>query len=94
MSRYKGRQNANAVERDFPHIVEMAIPDGGFGDRLDAMHDWHLARGIQAKHGQGRRDERGQYFIRWCFADPAMAKSFATTFWESDGGHQWMRYEI
>ena len=69
MSRYKGRQNANAVERDFPHIVEMAIPDGGFGDRLDAMHDWHLARGIQAKHGQGRRDERGQYFIRWCFAD-------------------------
>ncbi|MGB9042766.1 MAG: hypothetical protein WCC81_09870 [Pseudolabrys sp.] len=61
MTRYKGRQNAKTVERDFPYIVEMAIPDG---------------------HGQGRRDERGQYFIRWCFADPAMAKSFGTMFCE------------
>ena len=25
MARYKGRSSANAIERDFPHIVEMAV---------------------------------------------------------------------
>jgi len=33
MSRYKGRSSAKTVERDFPHIVEMAVPLGGFGKR-------------------------------------------------------------
>jgi hypothetical protein len=80
MTRYKGRASAKAVERDFPHFVEFPIPEGGLGDRLNAMHDWHLARGIQARHGQSRRDENGQYFIRWCFGDAAMAKSFAAVF--------------
>ena len=29
MTRYKGRSNAKAIEREFPHIVEMAVPPGG-----------------------------------------------------------------
>jgi len=56
------------------------IPEGGFGDRLNAMLDWHLARSIQARHGQSRRDENGQYFVRWCFADPTIAAAFANVF--------------
>jgi hypothetical protein len=34
VTRYKGRQNAKAIERDFPYIVEMAVPPHGFGSRL------------------------------------------------------------
>jgi hypothetical protein len=41
MTRYKGRQSAKAIERDFPHIVEMVVPEGGLGKRLDAMYDFH-----------------------------------------------------
>ena len=33
MSRYEGRQNAKAVERDYPHFVDIAVPLG--------MHDFH-----------------------------------------------------
>jgi hypothetical protein len=27
----------------FPYIVEMAVPEGGLGKRLDTMHEWHRA---------------------------------------------------
>ena len=35
MTRYKGRTKAKTIERDFPHHVEMIVPEGGFGKRLD-----------------------------------------------------------
>jgi len=38
VSRYKGRASAKAIERDIPHIVEMRVPLGGFGSKLNAMH--------------------------------------------------------
>jgi len=38
MPRYKGRASPKAIERDFPHIVEMRVPLGGFGSKLNAMH--------------------------------------------------------
>ena len=80
MTRNKGRASAKTIEKDFPHFVEFPIPEGGFGDRLNTMHDWHLARGIPARHGQSRRDENGRYFIRWCFAEATTAKMFADEF--------------
>ena len=39
MTRYKGRQNAKAVERDFPHFVDIVVPLGGLGSKLDVMYD-------------------------------------------------------
>jgi hypothetical protein len=48
MARYKGRSGSKASERDFPHIVEIAVPPGGLGKQLDRMYDWHRARGIEA----------------------------------------------
>jgi hypothetical protein len=79
MSRYKGRQSAKAVERDYPHFVEILVPPNGLGRKLDAMHDFHTRHSIQAKRGHGRRDDNGS-FIRWCFADPAIAAAFAKEF--------------
>ena len=79
MPRYKGRQSAKAIERDFPHIVEMAVPFGGFGKRLDDMDEWHRACGIQPRNGRGRHDD-DRDFVRWCFADANTAAAFAAEF--------------
>lgn len=79
MPRYKGRSNSKAVERAFPHIVEIAVPPGGLGKRLDVMYDWHHTHGIEAHRGRGCREE-GRDVIRWCFADAKTAVDFATAF--------------
>lgn len=79
MARYKGRKSTKSIERDFPHIVEIAVPLGGLGKRLDAMYDFHAMYGIQAQHERGRRDN-GRDYVTWCFADPAIANDFANMF--------------
>ena len=71
------------IERDFPHVVEIAVPLGGLGKTLDAMHEFHTQYRIHA-HTQSRRSEDGRDFIRWHFADRAVAKSFVTVFAASD----------
>jgi hypothetical protein len=65
----------------------MVVPLFGFGKKLDAMHKWHRAMGIEAMYGRGRRDENGRDYIRWCFADPETAKAFASEF-SGIGRHQ------
>ena len=80
MTRYKGSAKTKLIERDFPQRVEMLIPEGGLGKRLDEMHDWHHARGIQAKFGRSWRDKDNRDHLTWCFADPATAESFASEF--------------
>ena len=44
MTRYKGRTRINLIERDFPHHVELMVPEGEFGKLLDEMHEWQRAR--------------------------------------------------
>jgi hypothetical protein len=80
MSRYKGRTKTKFVERDFPHHVDMMVPEFGFGAHLDAMYDWHHTRGVLALHGSGRRDESSRYCTRWCFADADTAAAFGLQF--------------
>jgi hypothetical protein len=67
MTRYKGRPSAQTIVRDFPHVVEIAMPAGGLGKRPDAMHEFHAGRVIRARNGPHRR-QNGQEFISWCFA--------------------------
>ena len=57
MSRYKDRQRAKAIEKDFRHFVDMVVPLGGFGKRLDTIYDFLDRHGIEAKRGHGWRDE-------------------------------------
>jgi hypothetical protein len=84
MSRYKGRASAKAIERDFPYIVEMRVPLGGFGRRLDDMYEWFTRHGIKPMASTGRRDENNRDYIRWCFAEEATAKAFAAEFNQPD----------
>ena len=79
MTRYKGRKSQKAIEREFPHVVEIAVPPRGLGAQLDAMHHFHGTRGIQACIGLGRRDG-GRDYLRWYFTRPAVANAFAAEF--------------
>lgn len=78
MAPYKGRSSRKTIERDFRHHVEIAIPPGGLGKRLDAMHEFCTARGVRSHAFTHRK--KGEFLIRWHFADPAMAAAFAGVF--------------
>jgi hypothetical protein len=62
---YKGRPAEQTLAREFPHVVEIAVPLVGFGRRLERMHD-HL-RGVAHQRGRGRYEDE-QNFTRWIFA--------------------------
>jgi hypothetical protein len=68
-----------ALNREFPHVVEIAVPPRGLGRRLDAMHGFHTARDIKACLGRGRREESRDY-LRWYFTRAATAEAFAAEF--------------
>ena len=79
MGRHKRRRRSNVFKRTFPHTVEVAVPRGGLGKQLEAMHEFHAERGIEACLGRGRRGDNQDY-LRWYFADPTTAASFAIEF--------------
>jgi hypothetical protein len=79
MTRYKGHASPKTIEREFPHVVEIAVPPGGLGTQLDATHHFHHARGVEACLGLGRHDKDRDY-LRWYFTRPTMAEAFATEF--------------
>jgi hypothetical protein len=79
MSRYKGRLSAKAMERRFPHIVEMVVPEGGFGSKINDMAAWHHERGIERHNGAGSYRE-DVWYVRWCFLNEADAEAFRQAF--------------
>jgi hypothetical protein len=64
---------------DLPHIVELALPGGGFGRTLDAIHAFHRERGIES-YGGRRQRRNDKDFVRWCFDDRSEADAFAERF--------------
>jgi len=48
MTRHKGRTGTKAIERNFPHVIEMAIPPGGS----------RQAAGCSARMAQSARDTK------------------------------------
>jgi hypothetical protein len=73
--RYKGRPSRKSIARDFPHVVEIAIPPGGLGKQLNAMYAFHQQRSIQVAHLPHRHTGDRDY-LRWCFARRAIAEQF------------------
>src|SRR5262249_7137314 len=70
--RYKGRPSGKTIARDFPFVVEIAVPPGGLGKRLNDMHAFHNQRGIQVAHIRHRHADDGDHLL-WCFARRAIA---------------------
>jgi hypothetical protein len=79
MASHKGRTSPKTTVRKFPHVVEIAVPPGGLGAQLDAMHYFHEVRGIKACLGRGRRKDDPD-FLRWYFTGPTTAEAFAAEF--------------
>jgi len=79
MSRYKGQLRASRIEQEFPHHVDIVVPLGGLGTRLDAMYEFHTKHGIKPQRGHGTHTADGAV-IRWCFADAKTAAAFAAAF--------------
>jgi hypothetical protein len=79
MSRRKGEITAGMNERDYPHLVELALPAGGFRATTEKIFAFHSERSIQMRRGRGRNDD-GQFFVTFCFADPRHADAFQDRF--------------
>ena len=79
MTRYRGRISAKAIETIYPHFVDIIVPPGGLGTKLDAMYGFHARHGIAAQRSHGRHDANGT-IIRRCFADKTLAMKFADEF--------------
>ena len=43
---HKSRPSAKTISREFPFVVEILVPEGGLGKKLDRMHEFHRLRGI------------------------------------------------
>jgi hypothetical protein len=39
MTRYKGRQSAKAVQKEFPYFVDIVVPPGGLGNHVTVIRD-------------------------------------------------------
>jgi hypothetical protein len=78
-TRYKGRPSGKIIARDFPFIVQIAVPEGGLGKRLNAMYAFHDQLGIQAMQIGHRPDDEGDH-LHWRFALRPIAEEFAAKF--------------
>ncbi len=79
MTRRKGETTGRMNERNYPNMVELPVPFGGFRDTSFAIDAFHRERGLESKYGRGRNDE-GQWYVRYCFADPTVADAFRDLF--------------
>jgi hypothetical protein len=68
------------IDQEYPHQVEIAIPEAGLGTRLHDMHDFCRERGFQyATRGKLRRSEKRDV-MRYCFCNAGDAESFQAVF--------------
>ena len=79
MTRRKGEITGHMNERDFPHLVELALPPGGFRSQTSEFEAFHREPRIRKRRGRGRH-EGGQFYIRFCFPDAATADAFHDRF--------------
>ena len=79
MTRRKREITGLANERDFPHLVELALPPGGFRSVFLDFDAFHRERRIPVRRGRSRH-EAEQSYIRLCFPDAATADAFRNRF--------------
>ena len=66
-------------ERDFPHLVELALPLGPFRSVILEIDAFHRERRIPVRRGRSRHEVK-QVYIRFCFPDAATADAFRNRF--------------
>ena len=58
----KGPATPETTERTYPYIVEMLVPEGGFGRKLDAMHQFTPATEYKPSAGAAAAKEDATTF--------------------------------
>jgi hypothetical protein len=66
-------------ERDFPHLVELTFPPGGFRSVFLEIDAFHRERRIPVRRGRNQHEVE-QFHIRFCFPDTATADAFRNRF--------------
>ena len=66
-------------ERDFPHLVELALPAAGSRRVFLEFDAFHRERRIPVRRGRSRH-EAEQLYVRFCFPDTATADEFRNRF--------------
>ena len=79
MSRRKREITGLTNERDFPYLVELALPPGGFRSVLLEIDAFHRERRIPVRRGRSRHEVK-PFYIRFCFPDTATADAFRNRF--------------
>src|SRR5499426_2335176 len=79
MTRRKREITGLANEQDFPHLVELALPPGGFRSVFLEFDAFHRDQRIPLRRGRSRH-EAEQFYIRFCFPDTATADAFRNRF--------------
>src|SRR5262245_59700313 len=79
MTRRKREIAGLANEQDFPHLVELALPPGGFRSVFLEIDTFHRDRRVPVRRGRSRH-EAEQFYIRFCFPDTATADAFRNRF--------------
>jgi hypothetical protein len=79
MSRRKSEITGHMNERDFPHLVELELPPGGFRNKSLEFESFHREHGVVIRRGSGRH-EGEQFHVRFCFPDAATADAFQERF--------------
>jgi hypothetical protein len=64
---------------DFPHLVELELPAGGFRNKSQEFESVHRERRIVIRRGCARH-EGEQFRVRFCFPDAAAADAFQGRF--------------
>jgi hypothetical protein len=70
MTRRKREITGLANEQDLPHLVELALPSGGFRGVFLEIDAFRRERRIPVRRGRSRH-EAEQFYIRFCFPDTA-----------------------
>jgi len=79
MIRRKSETARLTNERDFPYLVELALPTDGFRDVVLEIDAFHRERRIPVRRGRSRHEVK-QVYIRFCFSDAATAEAFRNRF--------------
>ena len=79
MTRRKREITGLMNERDFPHLVELALPPAGFRGVFLEIDAFHRQRRIPVRRGRSRHEAERSY-IRFCFPDAATADAFRNRF--------------
>jgi len=79
MTRRKLEIAGLANEQDFPYLVELTFPPGGFRSVFLEIDAFHRERRIPVRRGRSRH-EAEQFYIRFCFPDAATADAFRNRF--------------